>query len=51
MPRSSYRKRGRIKRYRTKKINPQEYMTIAVVSKPGPRGGHTIASGPKRKKR
>jgi len=43
MPRSAYRGRGRVLRYRTIVPKPGRYIHVAVVSKPGPRGGRTIA--------
>ncbi|MEM3439402.1 MAG: hypothetical protein QXQ76_00950 [Candidatus Bathyarchaeia archaeon] len=43
MPRSIYRKRGGVIRYRTIVPKPGRYIHIAVVRKPGPRGGRTIA--------
>lgn len=52
MPKSKYRGRGGVKRYRTKRIpgHPDEYLTCAVVGKAGPRGGKTVCTK-KRKKR
>jgi hypothetical protein len=43
MPRSAYRGRGRVLRYRTIVPKPGRYIHVAVVSKRGPRGGRTIA--------
>jgi hypothetical protein len=42
MPRSLERARGGVIRYRTKKVHGG-FLHIAVVRKPGPRGGRTIA--------
>lgn len=39
--------RGTVKRIRTVKVKgrPSKYMHVRVMSKPGPRGGRTIAGG------
>ncbi len=42
MPKSIERKRH-VKYYRTIKPKKGRYIHIAIVKKPGPRGGHTIA--------
>jgi len=44
------RKRGGLVRVRTKKLPGGRYEHIYVVRKAGPRGGHTIAGEPKRRK-
>ena len=42
--------RGKVKRVRTKKLPGGKYIHVEVVTKAGPRGGHTVA-GPVRKKK
>jgi hypothetical protein len=43
--------RGRVLRYRTLKLPDGRYLTVAVKSKPGPRGGRTVTVGrPRRPK-
>lgn len=49
MPRAEERRRGGVKRYRTKKLGGGKYIHVAVVRKKGPRGGTTVA-GPVRTK-
>lgn len=43
MPVSKKRGRGKILRYRTKKIGAKKYIHIAVMAKKGKRGGRTVA--------
>jgi len=50
MPKSQEKKRGGVVRYRAKKLKHGKYITFAVVRKAGPKGGHTIASKPKKRK-
>lgn len=42
MPKSQYKKRGGVIRYRTIKLSENEYAHVAVVRKKGKRGGKTI---------
>ncbi|HUU82969.1 MAG TPA: hypothetical protein VM243_05630, partial [Phycisphaerae bacterium] len=50
MPKTEERRRGGAKRYRTKRLPGGKFIRFAIVPKPGPRGGHTVA-GPVRKKK
>lgn len=43
--------RGKVLRIRTKKVGPNKYVHVRVMSKKGPRGGRTIAGGVQTKKR
>lgn len=44
MPKSSYRRRGGVVRYRTVRTrHGKGYFRVAVVSRAGKRGGHTEA--------
>jgi len=43
MPKRKYKGRGKILRYRTMKLPHGKYLHIAIVSKKGRRGGHTIS--------
>ena len=43
--------RGTVKRIRTKKLGGGKYIHVRVVSKAGPRGGHTVAGGVMKKKK
>lgn len=45
------RRRGGAKRYRSVRIGRDKFLTVAVVPKAGPRGGHTVPLGPARSKR
>lgn len=44
MPKSRYKGRGKVLRYRIKPVSKNEYLTCAILSKPGKRGGRTICS-------
>lgn len=50
VPEKEIKKRGGAVRWRTKKLPNGQYIHFAVVRKPGPRGGKTVA-GPVRKKK
>lgn len=50
MPEQEIRNRGGALRWRTVKLGDGRYVDIAVVRKPGPRGGHTVAGPVHRKK-
>jgi len=50
MPTKQEKKR-KVKRYRTKSLPGGKYIRIAIVKKPGPRGGHSIAGKVKKKKK
>ncbi len=43
MPESAYRGRGRVLRYRTIVPKKGTYIRVAIVARPGRRGGRTIA--------
>ena len=43
MPKSKYKGRGKVLRYRTLKLSPRKYIHIAIVSRRGKRGGYTIS--------
>ena len=45
MPEKEIKARGGAKRWRTVRLPGNHYIHVAVVSKAGPRGGHTV-SGP-----
>lgn len=47
MPDSEVERRGGALKYRTVRLPNGRYIKVAVVSKAGPRGGHTVA-GPAR---
>lgn len=51
MPKSKYRKRGGVVRYRTKRLSKSKYLTCAVVRKKGKRGGRTICTVHKKKRK
>ena len=42
MPKSLYRKRGGVLRYRTLSLGKGKYAHVAIVRKPGKLGGRTI---------
>ena len=44
MPKSLYKKRGKILRYRTKKISKNKFLRCAIMSKSGKRKGRTICT-------
>lgn len=50
MPRAEERRRGGVIRHRTITPKKGRYIHVAVVRKPGPRGGRTVA-GPAHKTR
>lgn len=43
MPEKEIKRRGGAKKWRTVKVDEDKYVHVAVVSKAGPRGGHTVA--------
>jgi hypothetical protein len=49
MPTSVERKRGGVIKYRTKRLSNGRYIRIAIVRKPGKRGGRTVAGKVRRK--
>lgn len=51
MPKAKVKARGGSVRTRTKKLPDGKYMTCEVVRKPGPRGGRTVCSKPKKAKK
>jgi hypothetical protein len=42
MPTAEEKKRG-VKKYRTLSLPDGKFLHLAIVKKPGPRGGHTVA--------
>lgn len=50
MPEAEIRRRGGVVRWRTKRLPNGEIVHIAIVRKPGKRGGHTVAGEPRKKK-
>lgn len=50
MPEKEIKARGGAKRWRTKQLPNGEYVHIAIVRNPGPRGGTTVAGTPRKKK-
>lgn len=50
MPKSIYKKRGGVIRYRTLTLPSGKYFHVAIVKKPGKRGGRTIAGKIRRRK-
>lgn len=51
MPKSKYRGRGKILRYRTVKLGKKKYLRCAIMSKKGKHGGRTICEEHRRKRR
>lgn len=47
MPEKEIAARGGAKRWRTIKLPDGRTVKVAIVRKPGPRGGHTVAGKPK----
>lgn len=47
MPTAEEKRRG-VVRYRTIKVGKGKTITVAIVRKGGPRGGHTVAGKPKK---
>lgn len=47
MPEKEIAARGGAKRWRTVKLPDGRTIKVAIVKKPGPRGGHTVAGQPK----
>lgn len=45
MPNPEIAKRGGAKRWRTVTLPSGRVIKVAIVRKPGPRGGHTVAEG------
>jgi hypothetical protein len=43
MPEKKIEERGGAKRWRTVRLPDGKYVKVAIVKKPGPRGGHTVA--------
>jgi hypothetical protein len=44
MPKANYARRGGVVRVRRKRVKPGVFLNIHVVRRPGPRGGHTVAT-------
>ena len=51
MPKSKYKGRGKVLRYRTLELPHNKYLHIAIVSKKGKRGGKTISGKVRKKKK
>lgn len=51
MPESEIARRGGAVRWRTVRTKDGRTLRIAVVRKPGPQGGHTVAGEPQGKKK
>lgn len=51
MPEKEIAKRGGAVRWRTKKLPNGKYVHIAIVRKPGKRGGKTVAGPVKKEKK
>ena len=50
MPERQIAARGGAKRWRTIRLPDGRTVQVAIVKKPGPRGGHTVAGEPKKTK-
>jgi len=50
MPTIEERRRGGARYYRTIRLPHGKYMHVAIVRKPGKRGGHTVAGRVRRRK-
>lgn len=50
MPAAEIQRRGGARKVRTIKLDDGRYLHVYVVPKAGPRGGHTVAGEPKRRK-
>lgn len=51
MPKTEVKRRGGSIRTRTVKVGKGKYMRCEIVPKAGPKGGHTVCSAVKKKKK